>query len=85
MIRLAIVVPCYNEEAVLPETVRRLGALLGQLAAAGKVGPDSGAWLVISVMINSSHRGPGGPAIRHAPLSLAPDILTVRIQTWLPD
>ena len=44
--RLAIVVPCYNEEAVLPETVRHLLALLDDLAAAGKVSADSGAWLV---------------------------------------
>lgn len=28
---LAIVVPCYNEEEVLPETARRLTALLEQL------------------------------------------------------
>ena len=34
---LSIVTPCYNEEAVLPETIRRLSALLDRLAAAGKV------------------------------------------------
>lgn len=33
---LSIVVPCYNEEEVLPETARRLGALLDQLAAEGQ-------------------------------------------------
>jgi len=32
-IRLAIVVPCYNEEEVLPETNRRLTALLARLTA----------------------------------------------------
>ena len=46
MIRLAIVVPCYNEEAVLPETIRRLGALLEELVSEGRIGADSGAWLV---------------------------------------
>lgn len=46
MIRLAIVVPCYNEEEVLPETVSRLGELLTGLISAGKITPDSGAWLV---------------------------------------
>ena len=38
---LYIVVPCYNEEEVLPETSRRLRAKLEALMAAGKVGPDS--------------------------------------------
>lgn len=36
---LAIVVPCYNEEAVLPETARQLGALLDDLLAAGRIAP----------------------------------------------
>ncbi|OYV00265.1 MAG: glycosyltransferase [Burkholderiales bacterium PBB5] len=40
-IQLAIVVPCYNEQEVLPETNRRLLDLLGRLAAAGLVTPDS--------------------------------------------
>ena len=44
--RLAIVVPCYNEQAVLPETIRRLGILLDELVGAGKIGADSGAWMV---------------------------------------
>lgn len=34
---LAIVVPCYNEEAVLPETTRRLSALLDKLVEAQKI------------------------------------------------
>jgi glycosyltransferase involved in cell wall biosynthesis len=39
--KLAIVVPCYNEEAVLPETARRLTELLGNLIARDKIGADS--------------------------------------------
>ena len=38
---LYIVVPCYNEEEVLPETSRRLKAKLEQLMAAGKISPKS--------------------------------------------
>jgi polyisoprenyl-phosphate glycosyltransferase len=39
--RLGIVVPCFNEEEVLPETARRLVALLEQMMAAGQVAADS--------------------------------------------
>ena len=38
---LYIVVPCYNEEEVLPETARRLKAKVEELQGAGKIGPDS--------------------------------------------
>ncbi len=38
---LYIVVPCYNEEEVLPETARRLGDKLRALMHAGKIGPGS--------------------------------------------
>lgn len=38
---LYIVVPCYNEEAVLPETAKRLRAKLAALAAAGQISQDS--------------------------------------------
>ncbi|MBQ8924721.1 MAG: glycosyltransferase family 2 protein [Clostridia bacterium] len=38
---LYIVVPCYNEEEVLPETSKRLKVKLSDLIAAGKVSPDS--------------------------------------------
>ena len=38
---LYIVVPCYNEEEVLPETARRLKAKVEELKGAGKIGPDS--------------------------------------------
>ena len=44
---LSIVTPCYNEEAVLPETIRRFSALLDRLAAAGKIDPEkSGVYFV---------------------------------------
>lgn len=39
--RLFVVVPCYNEEEVLPETCRRLGAKLVTLKAMERVAPDS--------------------------------------------
>lgn len=38
---LYIVVPCYNEEAVLPETAKRLRDKLKALAAAGKISEKS--------------------------------------------
>jgi glycosyltransferase involved in cell wall biosynthesis len=39
--RLAIVVPCYNEEAVLKETNTRLTSLLKELASQSKIKADS--------------------------------------------
>ena len=39
--RLSIVVPCYNEEEVLPETAKRLRALLDQLTSGGKIAAES--------------------------------------------
>jgi glycosyltransferase involved in cell wall biosynthesis len=39
--QLAIVVPCYNEAEVLPETTRRLLAMLDSLTSAGRVTADS--------------------------------------------
>ncbi len=44
--RLSIVVPCYNEQEVLPETVRRLTALLAKLINGGKIGTDSNVFLI---------------------------------------
>lgn len=41
MIKLAIVSPCYNEEAVLELSARRLDALFNRLEADGKISPDS--------------------------------------------
>ena len=36
-----IVVPCYNEEEVLPETMKRLGEKLSSLEERGIASPDS--------------------------------------------
>ena len=41
MKKLAIVVPCYNEEPVLEDTARQLTDLLSDLIAREKVSPDS--------------------------------------------
>ena len=41
MNRLFCVIPCYNEQEVLPETSKRLEAKLKDLIAAGKISDDS--------------------------------------------
>ena len=38
---LTIVVPCYNEQEVLPETVKELGEVLEKLTKDGNVSPKS--------------------------------------------
>ncbi|CAN5395556.1 glycosyltransferase family 2 protein [soil metagenome] len=43
---LAVVVPCFNEEDVLPETMRRLDAILENMMLAGQIDPSSKAWYV---------------------------------------
>lgn len=43
---MAVVVPCYNEEEVLPETLRRLADLLAAFVAQGRVSELSRVWLV---------------------------------------
>lgn len=43
---LAVVMPCYNEEEVLPETCGRMTALLQKLVAAGKISPESRIYFV---------------------------------------
>ncbi len=45
-IKLNIVVPCYNEEAVLPETSRQLSALLQNLIDKSKITADSNVYYV---------------------------------------
>lgn len=39
--KLAIVVPCYNEQEVLPDTVEKLAGLLKELTGTVKISPDS--------------------------------------------
>lgn len=43
---LAVVMPCYNEEEVLPETCSRMVALLDRLHAAGKISSESRLYFV---------------------------------------
>lgn len=61
MIRLGIIVPCYNEEDVLTETTKRLNCLLDRLHKVGKISADSyaiyvddgssdGTWPLIEIM-----------------------------------
>jgi polyisoprenyl-phosphate glycosyltransferase len=44
--RLSVVIPCYNEEAVLARCVRQVLQLLDAFKAKGKVTADSNLWLV---------------------------------------
>lgn len=46
MIKLAIVVPCYNEEEILVETNKRLICLLNKLISRGKANTDSKLYYV---------------------------------------
>ncbi|WP_280155667.1 glycosyltransferase family 2 protein [Piscinibacter sp. XHJ-5] len=46
MVRLGIVIPCYNEEEVLPETARRIASLLADLQQRGEITEDSGVYFV---------------------------------------
>src|SRR6266567_3238701 len=43
---LAIVIPCYNEEEVLPETRRRVSGLIHGLVETAKISPDSAIYFV---------------------------------------
>jgi glycosyltransferase involved in cell wall biosynthesis len=43
---LSVVIPCFNEESVLPETASRLHVLLGRLIADNKVAPSSAIYFV---------------------------------------
>jgi polyisoprenyl-phosphate glycosyltransferase len=43
---LSIVIPCYNEEEVLPETVMRLTKLLSEMVSEKLISQDSCVWLV---------------------------------------
>jgi glycosyltransferase involved in cell wall biosynthesis len=39
--RLGIVIPCFNEEEVVPETAKRTTALVGRLCSLDKISADS--------------------------------------------
>ncbi len=65
--RLAIVVPCFNEREVLPETTRRLTSLLDELMAGGRVtrssqivyvddGSRDGTWQLIEDLAGADGR-----------------------------
>ena len=65
--QLAIVVPCFNEEEVLPETARRLGRLLERLRQAGRITAESrvtfiddgsrdGTWQLIECLSRDDER-----------------------------
>ena len=43
---LAVVVPCYNEQEVFPETAKRITALLARLIDTGTISSQSRAWFV---------------------------------------
>lgn len=43
---LSLVLPCYNEQEVLPETTARLQAMLARLKASGEIGDGSAIYYV---------------------------------------
>ena len=43
---LAAIAPCFNEQEVLPETLRRLSDILSRLVYVGTIHADSRVWLV---------------------------------------
>ena len=53
---LYLVVPCYNEQEVLPETHRRLGQKLESLCARGLFPPKAGCCLWMTAAV-TSHGG----------------------------
>ena len=46
MNRLLIVVPCYNEQEILPQTIEKLSAVIKNLSSKGKIAKNSGILLV---------------------------------------
>ena len=44
--KLMVVIPCYNEEEVLPETSRRLVEKMAELTRKGLISPESRVLLV---------------------------------------
>lgn len=43
---LSVILPCYNEQAVLPETMLRMSALLDRMKAAGSIAQSSAMYFV---------------------------------------
>jgi glycosyltransferase involved in cell wall biosynthesis len=43
---LSVVLPCYNEEEVLPETIARLGTLFAEMRGTGDIGAESAMYFV---------------------------------------
>ncbi|MDO4798582.1 MAG: glycosyltransferase family 2 protein [Coriobacteriales bacterium] len=79
---LWVVVPCYNEEEVLPETARRLMAKLGRLATDGRIdarsrvllvddGSRDATWEMIRALASGSLEGVACPAGMFCGISLA--------------
>lgn len=44
--RLSVVIPCYNEEPGLAESVHEIQQVLAGMVASGRIAPDSNIWLV---------------------------------------
>ena len=44
--KLGIVIPCYNKEEVLPETIRQMTGLVDRLTSLGKISADSKIFLI---------------------------------------
>lgn len=61
MKKLLIVVPCYNEEAVLPMTITALGDIINKLIEHKSVSPDSGV-----VFVNDGSRDTTWKIIKNA-------------------
>lgn len=70
---LSVVVPCYNEQEVLPETCRRLDALLRRLIDDGTIDAHSRIWFV-----DDGSRDKTWPVVQEA--SMAKDSLVCGIK-----
>ena len=46
--KLSLLIPCYNEQQVLPITAPQLEMLMSDLIRRGKISPDSNIWLIDS-------------------------------------
>jgi polyisoprenyl-phosphate glycosyltransferase len=64
--RLSVVIPCYNEEAVLAQCVERVLQLLDTLAAKGRIAADSNLWLVDDGSRDGTWKAIEALAARHA-------------------